>query len=126
MGMPQESRTKLNVLKEIYQNIENQIKIAKEKDELIYIMGDFNCIVGEIIPRNNTGVSKGGRLLCKVQKKHRLVMLNSESICKGLWTRSDSNSKSVIDFVLVSEMCFNKVLEMEIDEENLLTPYHYE
>ena len=44
---PQESRTKLDVLKIMYKKIEQQIIKGKEKDQKIMIMGDFNCKVAK-------------------------------------------------------------------------------
>ena len=67
--MPQESRTKLAALKEIYKVIEEEIIDAQMKGDSVLILGDFNCKVGNTIKGNKNEVTKGGRLLLKMMKK---------------------------------------------------------
>ena len=53
---PQESRTKLPEYKQMYKKIEEQVRIGKEKNQKIVLMGDFNCKVGLEI--------EGNKVLC--------------------------------------------------------------
>ena len=55
--MPQESRTKIDKLKEIHQVIEEQIDEARSKGESILILGDLNCKVGKEIEGNTREVT---------------------------------------------------------------------
>ena len=57
--MPQESGTKIDKLKEIYQVIEEQIDEARRKGDSILILGDLNCKVGKEIEGNTHEVTKG-------------------------------------------------------------------
>ena len=66
--MPQESRTKLDTLKEIYQAIEREIEEAAENGFSLLVVGDLNCKVGGVINGNTEDLSKGGRLLLKMGK----------------------------------------------------------
>ena len=50
--MPQESRTKIDKLKEIYQVIEEPIDEGRWKGDSILILGDLNCKVGKEIEGN--------------------------------------------------------------------------
>ncbi len=122
--MPQESRTKLNILKEIYEEIEKEIIEAKEKGYSILLLGDFNCKVGEKIPENNKEITKGGRVMLKMLEKHNIALGNAQEICEGLWTRIEGTKKSVIDYVLVAEEDLGLIKHMSIDEAKDITPYH--
>ena len=123
--MPQESRTKLDKLKEIYKKIEEQVKQAREKNESILIMGDLNCKIGKEIKDNKEEISKGGKLLINIMKKHRMKAVNAEK-CNGLWTRIEGDQKSVLDYVIVFEEDLEKVKSMDIDNEKDITPYYIE
>ena len=124
--MPQESRTLLKELKVVYEAIEEQIKIAKDKGEKILLMGDFNCKIGTVIEGNREDITKGGRLLLKLTAKHNLAILNSKSCCEGLWTRRQDGNASVIDYLIVQENDVDLVSTMNIDEEKSRTPYTME
>ena len=114
--MPQESRTKLVVLQEIYKEIEKEVVDAKEKGDSIIITGDLNCKIGNVIKGNREEISKGGRLLMKMVKKHNLRIVNAEECCNGVWTRVQGEQKSVIDYMIVFEDDMNLVKSMEVDE----------
>ena len=62
----------------------------------------------------------------KMLEKHSLVMLNSEKVCEGLWTRIEGEEKSVIDYVIVNEEEKEVYKHMKIDEEKDMTPYSIE
>ena len=124
--MPQESRTSLTNLKEIYKVMEDEIADARLKGNSIMIMGDLNCKVGETIKGNNQKITKGGRLLIKMIKKFKMKLVNSEECCDGLWTRIEGLKKSVLDYVIVFEEDMKLVNRMEIDEAKDITPYHVE
>ena len=122
--MPQESRTKLEKLKEIYRKIGEEVEEARASGCSLAIMGDLNCKIGTEITGNNEEITKGGRLLLKLVKKHRMKVLNAESCCNGTWTRIEGNKKSVIDYVIVFEEDLQYVKGMEIDEDKDITPYY--
>ena len=125
--MPQESRTKLEVLKEIYNVIENEVKEAAEHGFSLLIVGDFNCKVGNFIGGNTNEITKGGRLLTKMINRNKMAMVNAQQdICKGLWTRIEGMQKSVIDYVICFEEDLKMFKQMDIDEEKNRTPYHIE
>ena len=124
--MPQECRTTLLKLKEIYRKIEKEISDAREKGEKIIIMGDLNCKVGTIIEGNTEEITKGGRLLLKLVKKYRLKIVNAETSCQGLWTRIEGTCKSILDYIIVFEDDLDLVRTMEIDEGKDITPYYVE
>ena len=122
--MPQESRTKLAVLQEIYKEIETEIVAAISQGDSLLIMGDMNCKVGNIIPGNKEEITKGGRLLLKMIKKHGLGIVNADECCEGLWTRIEGDQRSVIDYIMVLEEDMKLVQSMVVDEDKDITPYY--
>ena len=124
--MPQESRTKVDQLQEIYNIIDAETKTAREKGQSIMIIGDMNCKIGKVIPGNKEDITKGGRLLLKLMKNHNLNVVNAMECCEGLWTRIENGIKSVIDYAIMFEEDLRMVNSMEIDEEKYRTPYHLE
>ena len=75
-----------NELKIMYEDIREQIKIRKEKQQIL-ILGDFNAKVGVAIEGNKTQVTKGGRQLLKLANKENMIILNTvKEKHKGVWT----------------------------------------
>ena len=120
--MPQESRTSLNTLKEIYEVIEEEVRDSKAKEESIILLGDFNCKIGNYIPKNKEEITKAGKLMLKMIKRQGLKTVNGQECCEGTWTRKEGNNKSIIDYVIVFEEDLNLVQKMVIDEDQNKTP----
>ena len=121
---PQENKTTVSKLKEMYKGISNQIKEAKTKMQNVLLVGDFNCKVGKTIKENTEDVSKGGKLLLKMVSKQDLNIMNSSETCQGVWTRTDGKKKSILDYIIVNKEDEELVKEMIIDEERDFTPSH--
>ena len=68
-------------------------------------------------------MSKGGKLLLDLVKKHKMTIANTASQCNGLWTREEGNKRSVIDYIIMEEENVSNVASMVIDEEKLFIPY---
>ena len=119
---PQESRTNKKKLKPMYEAIEEQILYAKEKQQNLLILGDFNCKIGDIIKGNRKDVTQGGKMLLKMTDVHNLTILNKTDKCQGLWTRTEGKYKSVIDYMIVDDESEKTVEWMRIDEDKDLAP----
>ncbi len=119
---PQESRTRVEDLKTMYKNISREIKNADEKDQRIFICGDFNCKVGECIPNNKSEVTKGGKMLLNMVKKYKIKILNASTKCQGTWTRVEGEKRSILDYFLVKQDDEDCCREMVIDEERYISP----
>ena len=119
---PQESRTKLPEYKQMYKKIEEQVRIGKEKNQKIVLMGDFNCKVGLEIEGNKEEVSKSAKYLLKLEKNHNLKVMNRSKVCAGKWTRVEGDCKSVLDYVLISEDDEKSLMKMVIDEGKKYAP----
>ena len=123
--MPQESRTKVEILREIYSVIEEEVREAAAEQYGLLLVGDLNCKVGdERIQGNLKKITTGGRLLNSLIKRNNLAIGNAQNICKGLWTRIEGNEKSVLDYVITFKDDVASLMNMEIDEEKTITPYH--
>ena len=82
--VPQESRSTTVKLQKMYDKIGRQIEQANVKDQDIIILGDFNCKIGDEIAGNNKEISKGGKMMLDLKKRHRLDIVNSSPKCTGL------------------------------------------
>ena len=74
-----------------------------------------------------TGTSTNGKMLTDVLVSYQLHPVNFHPICEGKWTRVQEKAgcieKSVIDYVFVQTKLWDKILNVEIDEEKLCSPY---
>ena len=94
---PQESRTTLEKYEEMYQSIGNQILLAKQNNQKLMLVGDFNCKIGQTIKGNKEEVTKSGKIFNEMITKNKLMVLNSMEECKGVWTREEGGTKSVLN-----------------------------
>ena len=71
-------------------------------------------------------MSKGGRELLKMLEKEKLEIANSLDVCEGTWTREESGSKSILDYVIVNEGMSAYIKRMKIyDGGNRgVAPFH--
>ena len=83
---PQESRTKLEVYKEMYKGIEEQVQHGEEKGQKIVIVGDFNCKIGKEIQGNKEEVTKSAQIFVKNGEKSSAKDIEQEG--KAYWTMS--------------------------------------
>ncbi len=119
---PQEKDVTQLEMETIYETICEEIREGRGKDQTVIIVGDFNCKVGGVIPGNKTEKTSGGKQLLQLRKEQKMELMNATDKCKGLWTRSENGSKSVLDYVLISKENCDRVIQMQIDEEKDLAP----
>ena len=124
--MPQEDAKTVKEQQKIFGLMKEQIEAAIRLNEIVVLMGDFNCKVGKTIPSNTDKVTKGGKILKKMLEKYNLCLVNSESICKGTWTRIEGEEKSILDYVITRKEDCGLFHDMLIDEEKNITPYTIE
>ena len=119
---PQESRTTSDEYVKMYESIEEQILYAKQKQQKLLMVGDFNCKIGERIAGNSKEVSKSGKNFLGMTKSNKLQIVNQSEKCSGLWTREEGNVKSVLDYIIIDEEDENALIEMKIDEQKDYAP----
>ncbi len=118
-----ESRVPMGTIKEMYDVIDKNIKVATRDGSKSIILGDFNAKIGHVIPGNSSIINNSGKLLKTLVKDNNLKILNATDKCRGLWTRRNTRNdaeKSVIDYVLCSDNLFNDIEQMVIDDERNL------
>ena len=120
---PQEQKTRVKEIKEIYKELDKEVKKSREKEETMVIIGDFNCKIGTEIRGNYDLVTKGGKILKEWTKKQELLIVNTTDKCRGLWTREEGGTKSVLDYMLINKEKEEELIEMLIDEEREMAPY---
>ena len=123
---PQESRTSKEEYEEMYRSVGEQILIAKQKNQKLLLMGDFNCKIGERVKGNTQEVSRSGKDFLKMAKSNKLLIINESEKCTGIWTREEGNSKSVLDYMLIDKEDEIALSEMLIDEEKMYAPVRSE
>ena len=119
---PQESRTKLDVYKEMYKSITEQVQDSEKKGQKVLIVADFNCKIGKEIEGNKEEVTKSAKYLLKLERNHQLKILNKSEVCKGKWSRVEGEKKSILDYVLMKKEDEKALLSMLIDEDKVFAP----
>ena len=114
--LPLASRT------EFFIEMEARVTAAKDNQKLVCIQLDANSkLGGEIIKGDPNEMSSNGRILLDVIKRQNLIVVNSTEKCSGLITRykktKAGEEKSVIDFFIVCEELFKKVVSMVVDDD---------
>ena len=114
---------------EFYEELSVQIERCITSGDELIITGDLNAR----IVCDDSGVSGGkdspnGKLLSDLIQSHKLKVGNFDEKCVGKWTRiqackNGTVSKSVLDYVLLSENMQSSLNEMMIDEDKIFCPY---
>ena len=73
----QESRAKVNIIDEKWDEIMREVIKIEERNELVVLCGDFNKMVGDIVPGNKPKISHGGYLVREFLASNKYVLLNS-------------------------------------------------
>ena len=120
---PQGDKINNKDLKDIYENIGEEIKEGKEQDNKIVMMGDFNAKVGGMIPNGEIEMNRGGKELSSLVEKNELTIINALEERVGTWTRKEKGKRSIIDYVIMEQKDLDKVKQIWIDEEKEWTPY---
>ena len=108
---PQENVTPVRELKKMYESITKEIQEAREQQQQVIVIGDFNAKVRTATQGNKETVRKGWRWLLKMIQKENMSLVNADkNRCKGLWTREQGKEKSVIDYVMTNTEYLNSII----------------
>lgn len=94
--------------------LEMERLIKQRKDETFINRGSFNCQVEFLGPQR---MDEGGTMTVVLMKELDVVLLNSDTECKGTNTWGNEKSKGVIDFAMVNMKMYSKFTGMETEEE---------
>ena len=113
----QETRTSKNEIEREFQLLSEEIEEKSNDGEILLAM-DANAKIGIL----NEMVSRNGKLLLDLVKKHNLTVINCTNKCKGRITRmntANSDEISAIDYVITNDTVEKWIEEMIIDEDGL-------
>ena len=121
---PQEDEAEKSL--SFWQQLEAETISADDENCLTLIQLDANAKVGpEIIQNDPNFQSNNGVLLLEMIKRQNLFLLNASDLCQGKITRhrvtKNSIEMSIIDYVIVCEFLYRKLIKMTIDEERIHT-----
>ena len=125
---PQETDT-VEKRQEFFEELSVQIERCIMSGDEMLIMGDLNARIGseghKIVPLEN---SPNGKELSQLILIHNLHAANFHQNCEGKWTRiqackDGTTKKSVLDYILMQQSMYDKLVRLEIDEEKIYCPY---
>ena len=96
---------------------EIEAKLDEKEDIATMLLGDFNGHVGFLGSQKE---DKNGKFVSDLMSKNKMILLNCDEICSGLYTWGKREQKSVIDYVLVNSKMYQQVSKMIIDENQEL------
>ena len=115
---PTEDYPKKDIVK-VYDELEEEIQQEKDRQTTM-ICGDFNA---KIFVEEGEKVKGSGVIMKDFVKRNSLHVINQGVKCEGKWTRTQGDSKSIIDYVLTSRS--DAIVEkMIIDEAKDFSVYH--
>jgi len=87
-------------------------------------MGDFNSRVGSVpgqgITGNSSDITKNGERFIAFLNGGNFTHINGQSdLTTGLWTRQRANSRSVLDYAVISSEHLHTVRNLFIDDHGL-------
>ena len=106
-----------------WSHLDHEVFLANNEGNGLIIAMDSNSWLGPKILRNDPHTqNKNGELFANfLMRNSNLTILNAESLCQGLITRSRKvngvTEKSVLDYVIVCEKVRPFVTQFTIDEE---------
>ena len=89
--------------------------------EHILMIGDLNAHIGnddDGILGNNEKIGTNGKEYRRFMKERQLILCNNTSKCKGIWTRTQGDNKSVLDLTIATSEAFDNIESIVVDEEN--------
>ena len=108
----------------MYKTVHEEEASLRAQGYRILMLADFNAHIGskkdEGIEGNHPDVNKNGRQLLDFLHSTRMKHVNGQkNLTKGLWTRQRGNSRTIIDYVLISEEHLHTVKSLEIDDKGV-------
>ena len=125
---PQEDEVEKSL--SFWQQLEAEAISAIEENCLTLIQLDANAKVGPgIIPYDCHAQSNNGIFLVEMIKRQNLFLLNASDLCEGKITRhrvtKNGIERSTIDYIIVCEFMYRKLVKMVIDEDRIHTLTKY-
>ena len=102
--------------------IRSEAASLRAKGYRVVFLGDFNAHVGSVIGRgiggNHDDINLNGERFLRFLHEDSYLHINGESnLTTGVWTRQRGNSKSVLDYGVISSEHLSTVHSLFIDEQ---------
>ena len=96
-----------------YTKIVEELKRIIQQNNYAVLVGDYNAHLFEMDGRKN----KNGDKLREVVEDEGLIMVNKTQKFKGYYTWERNGVRTVIDYAMVKENDWERVVRMEVDED---------
>ena len=116
-----QERNRIEEVERQFNNITTQIEIAQNRGQVI-LAGDFNAKIKVDKRDYKQATSRNGRLLENMLETTKCTAANLKSTI-GLWTRqnrSNTNEKSIIDYIITCDQMEKRIENIEVDEKGTL------
>ena len=116
-----QERNRIEEVERQFNNITTQIEIAQNRGQVI-LAGDFNAKIKVEKREYIQATSRNGRLLENMLETTKCTAANLKSTT-GLWTRqnrSNTNEKSIIDYIITCDQMEKRIENIEVDEKGTL------
>ena len=110
-----------NTIQAEFQNLATQVNQTKSKGEII-MSGDFNAKLENNTENHKQKLSPNGHIMNEQLIKETQMKPISLKSSPGKWTwehRTNTNQKSIIDYILVTPKLEDKIINITVDEEGL-------
>ena len=107
----------------LYEVLNEEVKELRKQGFKIHLSGDFNAWVGAGpggVKGNDVRTNKNGDRLLAFLDRTEMMHMNGEDVCSGLFTRHDSRSATVLDYVCVGREDQRRIKRMFVDEKSVL------
>ena len=108
---------------QVYDRMRMITSHVQQQGYKVIIAGDFNGHIGdgmEGIEGGDREINRNGTRLINFTREYKLRIVNRDVQCKGKWTWTSGERRTIIDYVLVDSDIFQMAQNCEIDEDGRL------
>ena len=109
-----------NEAEQQFQELATQINLL-QKTHRIILLGDLNAKVEINRQHCKQKESRNGKMLTDLVKNTKTLIVNTLGKHQGTWTRvnrKNTNEKSIIDYIIISQTLQHKVIESKTDNNH--------
>ena len=105
--------------------IQSEASALRSQGYRVIFLGDFNAHVGSEVgigvAGNHADVNLNGERFLRFLRDGSFIHINGvNNLTTGLWTRQRGNSKSILDFAVISSEHLSTVNDLLVDDQGIL------
>ena len=107
-----------NEAEQQFQELTTQINLL-QKTHRIILLGDLNAKVEISRQHCKQNESRNGKMLTDLVRNTKTLIVNTLENHQGTWTRvnrKNTNEKSIIDYIIISQTLQHKIIESKTDD----------